>query len=540
MKNWWKKAIFYEIYIRSFCDGNGDGIGDFIGITKKLDYLKSLGVDCIWLTPFYKSPKVDNGYDISDYYEIDADYGTMEDFETFLKEAHKRDIKVIVDLVLNHTSDKHPWFIESKSSLQSPKRDWYIWKDPKDGGVPNNWESFFEGSAWEYDSNTKQYYYHAFAKEQVDLNWRNEDVKKAMFDVIKFWLDKGIDGFRLDVINFLMVDEQFKDNPYDEKGKQIHKYDKDLPETLDIVEELRKLVDQYPDKVLVGEVGTENVLEAAPYLDEEKRLHLVFNFNLGSIQKFDVNKIFKELKSLEQNLNGGLPTIFFSSHDMPRHVTRFGNDNNREDMAKLFSMLILTARGVPFIYQGDELGMTDIYIKDIKDMRDVAGILAYEKAIKEGKTEDEAIKIANEAGRDSGRNPVQWDSSRYAGFSLTTPWLPVNENYKELNAKKQSEDENSVLNFYKKLIRIRKNSDALLQGEYIVLQNKDDLIYFIRKSGNEKCAVFLNFSDEYKEVSLDNLDADKIEMLISNKREVLDAKYNIRLFPYEALLVRCL
>ncbi|WP_141706147.1 glycoside hydrolase family 13 protein [Caloranaerobacter ferrireducens] len=539
MKNWWKKAIFYEIYIRSFCDGNGDGIGDFIGITKKLDYLKDLGVDCIWLTPFYKSPKVDNGYDISDYYEIDADYGTMEDFETFLKEAHKRDIKVIVDLVLNHTSDKHPWFIESKSSLQSPKRDWYIWKDPKEGGVPNNWESFFEGSAWEYDSNTKQYYYHAFAKEQVDLNWRNEDVKKAMFDVIKFWLEKGIDGFRLDVINFLMVDKQFKDNPYDEKGKQIHKYDKDLPETLNIVEELRKLVDQYPNKVLVGEVGTENVLEAAPYLDEEKRLHLVFNFNLGSIQKFDVNKIFEELKSLEENLNGGLPTIFFSSHDMPRHVTRFGNDNNREDMAKLFSMLILTARGVPFIYQGDELGMTDIYIKDIKDMRDVAGILAYEKAVKEGKTEDEAIKIANEAGRDSGRNPVQWDSSKYAGFSSTAPWLPVNENYKELNAKKQSEEEDSVLNFYKKLIRIRKKSDALLRGEYVILQREDDVIYYIRKTESERYAVFLNFSDKYKEISLDNFNANKVEMIVSSKRKELNIKDKVKLFPYEALLVRC-
>lgn len=539
MKNWWKKAVFYEIYIRSFCDGNGDGIGDFIGITKKLDYLKDLGVDCIWLTPFYKSPKVDNGYDISDYYEIDADYGTMEDFETFLEEAHKRDIKVIVDLVLNHTSDKHPWFIESRSSLQSPKRDWYIWKDPKEGGVPNNWESFFEGSAWEYDSNTKQYYYHAFAKEQVDLNWRNEDVKKAMFDVVRFWLNKGIDGFRLDVINFLMVDKQFKDNPYDEKGEQIHKYDKNLPETLIVVEELRKLVDQYPDKVLVGEVGTENVLEAAPYLDEEKRLHLVFNFNLGSIQNFDVNKIFNELKSLEENLNGGLPTIFFSSHDMSRHVTRFGNDNNREDIAKLFSMLILTARGVPFIYQGDELGMTDIYIKDIKDMRDVAGILAYEKAIKEGKTEDEAIKIANEAGRDSGRNPVQWDSSDYAGFSLVAPWLPVNENYKELNAKKQSEDEDSVLSFYKKLIQIRRKNDALLQGEYVILQKEDDVIYFVRKSGIERYAVFLNFSDKYKEISLDNLNVDKIEVIISSKRKELDIKDRVKLFPYEALLVRC-
>jgi trehalose-6-phosphate hydrolase len=537
VKEWWKKAIFYEIYIRSFCDGNNDGIGDFIGLTTKLDYLKALGIDCIWLTPFYKSPKIDNGYDISDYYDIDPDYGTMKDFEKFLDEAHKRNIKVIMDLVLNHTSNQHPWFIESRSSLNSPKRDWYIWKKPKEEGPPNNWESFFEGPAWEYDKATSEYYYHAFAKEQTDLNWRNPEVKKAMFDVVKFWLDKGIDGFRLDVIDFLLVDKDFRDNPYDDEGKQIHKYDKDLPETLEIVEELRKLVDTYPDKVLVGEVGTEDVKIAAPYLDEKKRLHLIFNFNLGSIPKLDIDRIFNELKSLEKNLINGLPTVFFSSHDMSRHISRFGSIENREDIGKLFAMLILTARGVPFIYQGDELGMTDIYIKDIKDMRDVAGILAYEKTIKDGKSKEEALKIANEATRDKGRNPMQWNKGKYAGFSTSRPWLPINDNYTEINAEDQISDSNSILNFYKKFISIRKSMPSLLGGKYRLLKKQDEVIYYLRETDDSKSVVFLNFSDKSKVVNIKELNVEGIEKIISSKRDYLNISENFELLPYEAILI---
>ncbi len=505
MKDWWKEAIFYEIYMPSFCDGNGDGIGDFKGIASKLAYLKELDIDAIWLTPFYKSPKIDNGYDISDYYSIDADYGTMYDFQVFLDQAHQRGIKVIADLVLNHTSSLHPWFLESRESRTSPKRDWYIWKDKVEGHQPNNWESYFGGSAWEYDEKTAQYYYHAFAKEQVDLNWYNPEVKNAMFDVIRFWLDKGIDGFRLDVINFLGIDPTLQNNPYDEEGKQIHLHDKDLPIAFEIVEELRTLVNKYEDKVLVGEVGTEEFEIAKTYAGQDK-LDLIFNFNLGSIQKFEVKRIFDELKKMEKENQGlYLPTLFFSSHDMPRHITRLVDQDTEQTRAQMLCTLMLTATGVPFLYYGEEIGMTDLYVDDISEMRDVQGILTYQRMIAEGNSVIEALEASNMCSRDKSRSPIQWNDTVYAGFSQIKPWICVNENYTKINVECQSREVDSMLQYYKNMIRIRKKYKALYKGNYELLDRRNDVLFFIRKYKEQRIGVFFNFGIKQDTLHLESL-----------------------------------
>ncbi|HET6872449.1 MAG TPA: alpha-glucosidase, partial [Sporolactobacillaceae bacterium] len=458
---WWKQAVFYEVYMPSFCDGNGDGIGDFKGLTSKLDYLKELGIDGIWLTPFYKSPKVDNGYDIADYYSIDEDYGSMADFETFVKQAHEREIKVIADLVLNHTSSEHPWFKDARSSKDHPKRDWYIWKDPVEGGPPTNWESFFGGSAWEFDQESGQYYYHAFAKEQVDLNWTNPEVKQAMGDVMAFWLDKGIDGFRLDVINFLTVNKTFKNNPYDSNGtEQLHLYDKDQEGILDTVHEISEFVHGYPDKFLVGEVGSEELSVLQTYSGDGK-LDVVFNFNLGSQPTLNVESIFTQLKEMERvYTKDQLPTLFFSSHDMSRHISRFGKGKpgKEKDLAKLMAGLMLTARGVPFIYYGDEIGQRDLILDDLLEMKDVQGLTAYHLALEKGLSEEEALKQANEKGRDKSRSPMQWNSTEYAGFSSVAHWIQLPKDFSQQTVEAQLKDPQSMLSFYKDLIRIRKKN----------------------------------------------------------------------------------
>ncbi|OEF99167.1 glucohydrolase [Vulcanibacillus modesticaldus] len=531
MDKWWKEAVFYEIYMPSFCDGNGDGIGDFLGIISKLDYLKDLGVNGIWLTPFYKSPKVDNGYDIEDYYEIDPDHGTMEDFTNFIEEAHKRNIKVIADLVLNHTSNRHKWFLESKSSIDNSKRDWYIWKDN-----PNNWESFFSGSAWEYDETTNQYYYHAFAKEQVDLNWSNNEVKEAMFDVIKFWLDKGIDGFRLDVINFLTVKDHLQDNPYDENGEQLHLYDKDQDGILEIIEELKKLTEEYDDKFLVGEVGSEDLDVIKKYIGK-KRLDAAFNFNLGSIEQFDVDKIFEEIRTMEKKFDiEQLPTLFFSSHDMSRHISRFGDKGIEEDRAKNIATLILTAKGIPFIYNGEEIGMRDYIANSIHEMKDIQGILAYSKAIDESKNKNEALKIANSKCRDKSRSPIQWDNTEYAGFSSTKPWININKNKEEINVKNQLSDPNSILNHYKNLIKLRSKYNSLNKGVYEELNKNNNLIYYLKKYNEEKSLILINF--DRSKVKFDLKKYKDFNFIYSNKRNNIDfSREMIEILPNESIIM---
>ncbi|MCM2535871.1 alpha-glucosidase [Neobacillus pocheonensis] len=523
MTKWWKQAVFYEIYMPSFKDGNGDGIGDFAGITSKLDYLNELGVEGIWLTPFYPSPKVDNGYDIADYYEIDSDYGTMRDFELFIDEAHQRGIRVIADLVLNHTSSEHPWFLESRSAKDHPKRDWYIWRDE-----PNNWESFFGGPAWEHDAATNQYYYHAFAKEQVDLNWANPDVKNAMFDVMKFWLEKGVDGFRLDVINFLKVNDTFQDNPY-EKAEQNHLYDKDQEGILTIIEEIAAFVHQYPDKFLVGEVGSED-LEVLKRYSGKGLLDVVFNFNIGSIGEFDVDRLFSGLVETEHAYSQDqIPTLFFSSHDMSRFISRFGGD---EERAKLVAAFMLTTKGVPFLYYGDEIGMRDWVSETIAEMKDVQGLMGYELAVQAGKTHAEALAIANEKSRDKSRTPMQWNSDTNVGFSEGDPWITIPKN--GVNVADQQDIPDSMLSFYKSLLKLRKEHSALRLGEYEFLRNEDGIVSFVRTDHVEKIWVVLNFNDQPRRLEVRS----DVKLLLSTKRTSIESENMLTILANEAMILK--
>lgn len=512
-EKWWQQAAFYQIYMPSFCDGNGDGIGDFIGITSKLPYLKELGIDCIWLTPFYTSPKVDNGYDIADYYAIDKDYGTMEDFEAFIEKAHSLGIRVIADIVLNHTSNQHIWFKESRSSLDNPKRDWYIWKKPVNDGMPNNWESFFGEKAWEYDEHTKEYYYHAFAKEQVDLNWANIDMKKAVFDILAFWMDKGIDGFRLDVINFLTVNDTLTDNPYDEDGEQIHQYDTDQEGIMNIMKELRTFTEQYKDKFLVGEIGSEELAKIYSYVGDDK-LHTTFNFNLGSKKSFEIQDFYNEIEKMHRLYKKDLPTLFFGSHDMSRFPSRF---NLTDEEVKLIATFMMTFRGIPFIYFGDEVGMRDLTYKNINMAKDIQGIIAYHKAIEAGKTESEAMEALNKAGRDKSRSVMQWNDRKYGGFSDVEPWIAMGDNYKTHNVAKESVDRKSILKYYQKMLKLRKVYKALSLGECIELGMKDNVIYYIKKYESQEMMIILNFST--KDISIDTFNVE-VKTCISSSQLV--------------------
>lgn len=511
-EKWWKQAVFYQIYMPSFCDGNGDGIGDFKGITSKLPYLKELGIDCIWLTPFYKSPKVDNGYDIADYYSVDEDYGTMEDFDAFIKTAKAIGIRVIADIVLNHTSSEHEWFKESRSSIDNPKRDWYIWKDPVEGKEPNNWQSFFGEKAWEYDEATKQYYYHGFAKEQVDLNWSNAEMKQEVFKMLEFWINKGISGFRLDVINFLTVSDDLTDNPYDEKGEQEHKYDVDQEGIFEIMQELRTFINQYDDLFLVGEVGSEELDKLYSYVGEDK-LHTTFNFNLGSKKSFELEDFYKEIESMHKMYQDQLPTLFFGSHDMARFPSRF---ELTDEGVKMIATFMLTFRGVPFIYFGDEIGMRNLVYKDIEMARDIQGVIAYNQSIEEGKSIEEAMEALNKAGRDKSRNVMQWEGVSHAGFSSQEPWIATSEDYEVRNVVTQREDAHSVWNFYKELLALRKQYLALSLGKCIKVDMKKGVIYYVKEYEEQKIAVVLNFSEEKMALSELGLNSDRI--LLANKK----------------------
>ncbi|MGF0108147.1 alpha-glucosidase [Clostridium sp. SGI.024] len=500
-KVWWKETVFYEIYMPSFKDGNNDGIGDFKGITSKLDYLHKLGVKGIWLTPFYPSPKVDNGYDISDYYNVDKDYGTLEDFKDFLEKAHKLDIKVIGDIVLNHTSSEHPWFKESRRSKDNEKRDFYIWRKDK----PNNWESFFGGDAWEYDDVTKEYYYHAFAKEQVDLNWANPRVYDEMIKVLKFWLDLGVDGFRFDVINFLTVNEDLSDNnPYDENGEQIHKFDKNQKGILDIIRRLAKEIKNIKeDAFLVGEVGSEDLNDLIDYSGKDL-LDVVFNFNLGSMESFSAEKIYKEISEMNSRYSKDqIPTIFFNSHDMERSISRFNPKGDKAGIERAMATLLLTSYGVPFIYFGEEIGMKNLFCNDINKMNDIQGITKYNLEINKGKSEKEALESANKSSRDKSRSPMQWDNSKYYGFSEVDPWIKIDDK-KDIETVEYCESsKESLLNLYRDLIRLRYNNDCLLYGRYENISLEDDVLSFERKLKEQRIKVIINFSNStYKEEAI--------------------------------------
>lgn len=492
--SWAQSAIVYQIYPRSFKDGNGDGIGDLKGIIEKLDYLKgkpeSLGINTIWISPFYKSPMCDFGYDVSSYIEVDEIFGNIHDFDTLVKEAHNRDIKVMMDYIPNHTSDKHQWFIESASAKDNPKRNWYIWRDPSpSGGPPNNWINRFGGSAWEYDQKTQQYYLHTFLKEQPDLNWRNQDVVKAMEEVLIFWLDRGVDGFRMDAVFFLIKDEHFRDDPInpdpepaklDPYRSLIHTYSSGRPETLKIINNFTKILEKFGDKFMVTELETLNVQELLPWYDaSENFLHAPFNFALLSLP-WNAQSYSKFINEFDSSLDPKhIATYVLGNHDVSRVATRLG-----EAQSRIAAMLLLTLKGMPYIYYGDELGMHDGEIP-LKKRKDPFGL----------KNPDSNL------GRDPARIPMQWDSSRNAGFSEHEPWLPVGEDYEKRNVEKQQNDPHSMLQLYKILIRLRKQSKAILLSKYLSIEYENVLIY-TRQYKDERILVILNFSPHHQVVTL--------------------------------------
>jgi alpha-glucosidase len=496
--DWWRTAVIYEVYPRSFGDSNGDGIGDLNGITAHLDYLKDLGVDAIWITPFYPSPQVDFGYDISDYRAIDPQFGSMADFDRLMAEAKKRNIRVINDLVLNHTSDQHPWFIESKSSRTNPKANWYIWHDPKPGGgPPNNWQSIFGHSAWQYEDSRKHYYYHAFYKQQPDLNWRDNDVRKAMYDVMRFWMDKGVAGFRLDAITSLFEDLALKDEPYlagmnaygDRNISRI--YTDNLPEVHDVLRDLRKVVNQYPGRVLIGEVYLPNVGELAKmYGRNRDELQLPMDTKLGFYSHLSVPAFRSNLSDAETKINGNVPLLVFSNHDNPRAINRFGDGTHNAAIARLLATLLLTPRDAALIYYGEEIGMVTTPPKRKEDVRDPVGKLGWPK----------------DKGRDGERTPMQWNGRVNAGFSTAKQtWLPVAPDYKTVNVAAEEQKPDSLLNYYKALIRLRKENPQLRTGDFVLVDTaNDNVLSYMRKTNDGQAVlVSLNFTSSLQTVNID-------------------------------------
>ena len=547
-KAWWKEAVVYQIYPRSFCDSNGDGIGDLNGITSKLDYLKELGIDVIWLSPVYKSPNDDNGYDISDYEDIMTEFGNMDDFDKMLAAAHERGIKIVMDLVVNHTSDEHPWFVESRSSKDNEKRDYYIWKEGKDGKEPTNWGSAFSGPAWKYDEKTDMYYLHLFSVKQPDLNWENPKVRKEVFDMMTRWCEKGIDGFRMDVISLISKPEGFPDAKvvglYGDmnicaNGPKVHDYLKEMNE---------KVLSKF-DIMTVGETAGVTLDEAKKYANSEgSELNMVFQFeHMGLDGEGDFKWSTKHipLVPLKENLTKwqlGLDevawnSLYFCNHDQPRIVSRLGDDSDefREVSAKCIATCLHMMQGTPYVYQGEELGMTNTVFKSVDDFRDLESINAYRELIESGlyAKEDMFPKIAHKS-RDNARTPMQWDASENAGFTTGTPWIDLNPNYKKINVADQLKREDSVFHYYQKLIKLRKEYEIIVYGKYELLLPDDENIYaYVRTLGNQKLLVVCNFSKS--EQKFDFQGYENAEVLISNYNR--DAGEDGILKPYEATVL---
>ncbi|EOU1756682.1 alpha-glucosidase [Clostridium perfringens] len=545
-KKWWKELIAYQIYPKSFMDSNGDGIGDIQGIISKLDYLKDLGIDLIWLCPMYKSPNYDNGYDISDYKDILDEFGTMDDFNELLNEVHNRGMKLIIDLVINHTSHEHPWFIESRSSRDNPKRDWYIWREGKGDEEPNNWESIFKGSAWEFCENSEEYYLHLFAKEQPDLNWENEEVRNELYKMINWWLDKGIDGFRVDAISHIKKEEGLKDMDNPEGLKYVSSFEKHMNvEGINShLKELKEETFSKYDIVTVGEANGVSANEADHWVaEDEGTFNMIFQFehlnlwNYEEGQGFDVKAYKDVLTNWQNSLEGkGWNALFIENHDIPRVVSTWGNDKEYlTECAKAFGAIYFLQKGTPFIYQGQELGMTNVKYHSISEYDDVKTINTYNERIKSGVSEEIALKEALITSRDNSRTPMQWNSSKNAGFTCGKPWIGVNENYKTINVEVEERDENSVLNFYKKLIKLKKSNEALIYGVYdLILEEDENIFAYTRTLNNEKFLIIANLTEEkakyiYEKEKLNSKD------LILNNYEVC-AHENLTEFtlkPYE-------
>ncbi len=554
-KTWWKEGIVYQIYPRSFMDANGDGIGDFRGIIDKLDYLEELGITIIWLNPVYQSPNDDNGYDISDYQQTMKEFGTLEDWQELLDKLHARGIRLIMDLVVNHSSDEHAWFVESKKGKDNPYRDYYIWKDPKIDSQgkpvpPNNWRSSFSGSAWEFDEPSGQYYLHLFSKKQPDMNWENRKLRDEVFNMMNWWFDKGIDGFRMDVINLISKYPEYADFDYspDRKPEWEQKTYINGPRMHEFLKEMNSKCMSHYDVFTVGEcfATPPDVAEKLVGADQNE-LDMIFQMEhvqLGEgpggkwdIQPWklsDMKKILAKWDGVMQNC-GGWNSQFLMNHDQPRSLSRYADDGEyREISAKMLAVFLLTLRGTPFIYQGEEIGMTNIPVSDIKDYRDIEILNHYKEATARGEDPEELMKAYNKVGRDNARTPMQWNAGQNAGFSTAEPWLMVNPNYKEINVEANRADSDSVLSFYKKMIRFRKDNPTLVYGEFELACPEDEAVFaHYRTDGEASFFVASNFSG--KEQSLD-FESDKYDLVIQNYpgKESDPA----RLRPYEARVYR--
>jgi alpha-glucosidase len=562
---WWQTAVFYQIYPRSFADGNGDGIGDFRGITDKLDYLSSLGIDAIWLSPHFPSPNWDCGYDVSDYMTVAPEYGSLEDFKIFLRESHRRGIRVILDLVLNHTSDEHPWFLESKSSRDNPKADWYVWVDTP----PNNWQSCFDGDAWTFSPERGQYYYHYFMKQQPDLNWHNPAVKQAMWDAVRFWLDLGVDGYRLDALGTVYEDPQL--TPHEvpmnlsqlrragelaqapEEKKLIEKYWHDMfknqwaqPGIHDLMKELRSILDEYDgDRMLVGEDDNIDYMG-----DGNDELHLVFNFPLMRTERITPAHIRANQKERLARLDSlpyrGWPCNTLGNHDTSRIHTRYGDKQHDAELARLHAALVLMLRGTPFLYNGEEIGMTDLIITDPAKLRDTMATWYYDSAVNDLKVDpEEAARRAGEMSRDKNRTPMQWSHQPNAGFSPSEveTWLPVNPDYAHgINVRDQEHNPNSLLNYYRRILQVRKQNPALIAGEYQpVHETAAEYVAFLRKSEEQSILVVLNFSDRTLELDFSRVKDIKehnLRILFSSAERQLTTKppRGLTVSPFEVLI----
>lgn len=555
-KKWWKEGIAYQAYVRSFKDSDGDGIGDLKGIIEKLDYLKDLGIDTLYLNPINSSPNYDNGYDISNFEDIMEEFGTLEDFDKLVSSLHDRGMKLIMDIVINHTSHEHPWFKESRKSKDNPYREYYIWQPERKNGTVNNWGSFFGGSAWEYDEATKEYYLHIFSKEQPDLNWENEKLRSEIKDMIRFWIARGVDGFRMDAINHLAKDTSFPEAPVEE-GKlygNFIKYVQNLPKVHDYIKEIRNEVFQKDYHVLIGETGGISYHNTKTYTGTDNgELDMIFHFDMHSIglgKKPWEEASIDLIRDLKEKLTGwqlikeeeGWCPLFYSNHDSTRTVSRLGDDKNYwKQSAKMLAMLQLTQKGTPFIYYGDEIGMTNAKEFTLEDYRDIAVQNRYKEQVETGLvTKEEFIQGLRNTSRDNSRTPMQWDNSKDAGFTAGEPWIRVNSNYNKINVLEQLKDEDSILNFYKKMIEIRKSNIALTYGSFYELNHEHKQVYsYLRELDGKRFLIIVNFfgEDTYYNIPSDT-NFPKGNLILSNyeRNAEENSLTSFKLKPYECRL----
>jgi len=546
-ETWWKKATVYQIYPKSFNDTTGNGIGDIQGIIQKLDYLKKLGVDVIWLTPIYRSPQKDNGYDISDYYAIEPMYGTMADFEQLLDETHKRGMKLIMDLVINHTSTEHEWFKQAASSKTNMYRNFYIWKDAVDGKEPTNWESKFGGPAWQYDEKTGQYYLHLFDVTQADLNWDNNEVREKLVEMIRFWAEKGIDGFRLDVINLISKDQNF---PNDHTGDGRRFYT-DGPRVHEYLHEINQAVFAPYKMMTVGEMSSTTIENCILYTKpERKELDMTFQFHHLKVDysngdkwtkaPFDFIELKKILSDWQVGMHrgAGWNALFWCNHDQPRVVSRFGDDQTyHKESAKMLATTVHMMQGTPYIYQGEEIGMTNPDFTSITQYRDVESLNTYEILKQKGKSEQEILDILQQKSRDNARTPMQWSAAANAGFTTGVPWIEPARNYNEINAENAMNDPNSIFSYYQKLIKLRKTYDIITYGDYhLLLANHPQIFAYTREWKNEKLIVVNNFYAKEVSIKLPVEGAENPQILISNYTDSSKRLNKITLRPYESIV----